>query len=84
MQLHTEPLPGDPTLRAALYGPLVLAADLGPGPTDGPLKIGHRRGTAPRTQNSAAAAADPGCTRRRCADWIEVVSRQGPHLQVGN
>ena len=34
MHLWTEPLPGDESVRAALYGPMALAADLGPGPTD--------------------------------------------------
>jgi uncharacterized protein len=34
MRLWTEPLSGDESTRAALYGPLALAADLGPGPTD--------------------------------------------------
>jgi hypothetical protein len=39
MALWTSPLPGDPTLAAPMYGPLVLAADLGEGPKDGPMKI---------------------------------------------
>jgi DUF1680 family protein len=34
MQLWTEPLAGDNSIRAALYGPMALAADLGVGPTD--------------------------------------------------
>ena len=29
MQLHSSPLPGDRTLQAAMYGPLVLAARMG-------------------------------------------------------
>ena len=29
MQLHTEAMPDDPTVQAFLYGPLVLAGDLG-------------------------------------------------------
>ena len=29
MRLHTEPLPGDPTQQAVLYGPMVLAGRLG-------------------------------------------------------
>jgi DUF1680 family protein len=29
MHLHVEPMPDDPTLQAFLYGPLVLAGDLG-------------------------------------------------------
>jgi DUF1680 family protein len=35
MQLWTEPLAGDDSIRAALYGPLALAADLGSGPPAG-------------------------------------------------
>jgi uncharacterized protein len=34
MRLRTEPLAGDESVRAALYGPMALAADLGAGPTD--------------------------------------------------
>jgi DUF1680 family protein len=34
MQLWSEPLAGDDSIRAPLYGPLALAADLGAGPTD--------------------------------------------------
>ena len=48
MDLRQEPLPGDDTISAALYGPLVLAADLGAGPADGPMKILHGRGTEPK------------------------------------
>jgi DUF1680 family protein len=29
MAIHTAPLPDDPTLQAAMYGPLVLAAEMG-------------------------------------------------------
>jgi len=34
MHLWTESLPGDESVRAALYGPMALAVDFGPGPTD--------------------------------------------------
>jgi len=34
MELRQEPLAGDNSVTALLYGPLVLAANLGPGPTD--------------------------------------------------
>ena len=47
MTLRQEPLLGDDSVTAALYGPLVLATDLGAGPTDGPLKIIHGRPTTP-------------------------------------
>jgi hypothetical protein len=70
MQLGSEPLLGDSTLRAALYGPLVLAADLGPGPKDGPLKIGGYD-TAPKPADLGPPAAAPVAP---AADWIEVVS----------
>jgi DUF1680 family protein len=70
MSLRSEPLLGDPTMRAALYGPLVLAADLGPGPKDGPLKTGYD--TGPKDVGPAAAA--PVAPAGDAANWIEVVS----------
>ena len=73
MQLHTEPLPGDPTLRAALYGPLVLAADLGPGPKDGPLKIGAYD-TGPKPADLGPPAEAPLAPAGDAAGWVEVVS----------
>jgi len=42
-------LQGDDSVAAALYGPLVLAADLGAGPADGPLRVIHGRPTEPGT-----------------------------------
>jgi DUF1680 family protein len=39
MSLWSEPLKGDDTLEAKMYGPLVLAGVLGDGPKDGPMKI---------------------------------------------
>lgn len=47
MELRQEPLLGDDSISAALYGPLVLAADLGAGPTDGPMKVIRGRETEP-------------------------------------
>jgi uncharacterized protein len=47
MTLRQEPLLGDESITAALYGPLVLAADLGAGPADGPMKTIHGRPTTP-------------------------------------
>jgi DUF1680 family protein len=70
MQLRSEPLLGDSTMRAALYGPLVLAADLGAGPKDGPLKIGGPD-TAPKPAELGPPAAAPLAPAE---DWIEVVS----------
>jgi DUF1680 family protein len=73
MQLRSEPLLGDPTLRAALYGPLVLAADLGAGPKDGPLKIGGTD-SCPRDKELGPAVPAPTAPAGDAADWIEVVS----------
>ena len=41
MQLWTESLAGDNSICAPLYGPLALAADLGPGPTDQAARFLH-------------------------------------------
>jgi DUF1680 family protein len=48
MELREESLPGDDSVTAALYGPLVLAADLGAGPPGGPMRIVHGRDTEPK------------------------------------
>jgi DUF1680 family protein len=73
MQLHSEPLLGDPTMRAAFYGPLVLAAELGAGPTDGPLKIGAYD-TGPKTSELGPPAAAPSAPAGEASEWIEVTS----------
>jgi DUF1680 family protein len=73
MQLSTEPLLGDSTLRAALYRPLVLAADLGPGPKDGPLKIGGYD-SCPKDKDLGPAGTTPIAPASEAADWVEVVS----------
>jgi len=73
MQLHSEPLLGDATMRAALYGPLVLAAESGPGPKDGPTKIGGYD-TGPKQAELGAPAEAPVAPEGDVADWIEVVS----------
>jgi DUF1680 family protein len=73
MQLWSEPLPGDPSTRAALYGPLVLAADLGPGPKDGPLKIGGYD-TGPKQAELPRPEANPSAPALDAGEWVEVVS----------
>ncbi len=45
MRLRTEPMADDPTVVTFLYGPIVLAADLGGGP-DARVRIGFRTGPA--------------------------------------
>jgi DUF1680 family protein len=81
MHLHTEPLPGDPTQRAAMYGPLVLAAKLGTAdlPKEAIYDADHGEtqlapphakpeGTANATVKSNGRGAE--------ADWVEAVSGQ--------
>ncbi len=70
MQLRSEALLGDPTMRAALYGPLVLAAELGPGPKDGPTKIGGYD-TGPKQAELGPPMEAPVA---QDSDWIDVVS----------
>ena len=47
MELRQESLRGDDSVTAALYGPLVLAGDLGAGPAAGPMRVVHGRPTEP-------------------------------------
>ena len=75
MELHLEELPGDASTVAALYGPLVLAGDLGPGPAAGPDKILHGRGTTP--QKVQPPIPLPSVKRKPDADgadWVSVES----------
>jgi len=74
MQLWSDPLPGDTSLKAAMYGPLVLAADLGAGPKEGPLKIGKGRGTAPNAAELPKPEPNPVVPEGQVGDWMEVVS----------
>ena len=55
MKLHQESLHGDDSVFAPLYGPLVLATDLGAGPSDGPLRVVRGRDTAPKDLPAASA-----------------------------
>jgi DUF1680 family protein len=75
MQLHQESLLGDDSVAAALYGPLVLAADLGAGPSDEPSRIIHSGDTSPKNQPVASPlpkiAAKPDANTKQ---WIQVES----------
>jgi len=75
MELRQESLPGDESVTAALYGPLVLAADLGAGPTDGPDRVIHSGATVPKNLTAASplpkvAATTDASTKQ----WIQVES----------
>jgi hypothetical protein len=75
MELRQEALPGDDSVSAALYGPLVLSADLGAGPSEEAFRIIHSGGTVPK--NLPAAAPLPRVavpTDANTNQWIQVES----------
>jgi DUF1680 family protein len=75
MQLRQQPLPGDDSITAALYGPLVLAANLGADPADGPDRVIYSGDTSPKSLPTAAPlpkiAATPDANTKQ---WIQVES----------
>jgi hypothetical protein len=78
MKVRAEALPGDATLQAAVYGPLVLAAEMGPGPTDAGLRIGGYD-TAPKEVGEAAAAPVA-----KGKGWVEVESAGELRFKAGD
>jgi DUF1680 family protein len=83
MVLHQEPLLGDDSISAVLYGPLVLAADLGAGPTDRPMKVIHGRGTEPKDPPAPLplpkTAVPPSIGT---GQWVQVDSPSGLRFTV--
>ncbi len=76
MQLHAAPMPDDASLQAVMYGPLVLAARLGPVGLDSgnlravptqPRKVPEYAGEALPVSPIVARSADP-------SDWLERVN----------
>ncbi len=83
MTLRQEPLLGDGSITAALYGPLVLAADLGAGPPDGPMRIIHGRPTTPHDLPKAdplpKVAAGPDV---KTSQWVQTESKSEMRFSV--
>lgn len=76
MKLRQEPLPGDDSVTAALYGPLVLAADLGAGPPDGPNKVVHGRSTAPdHLPSPDPLPKTPTRSSANTDQWVQIASK---------
>jgi len=75
MQLRMEPLSGDGSVTAALYGPLVLAADLGAAPRDEAYRVIHSGDTVPKDLPAASplpkVAATPDASTKQ---WVQVES----------
>jgi uncharacterized protein len=71
MQLRHESLPGDESINAVLFGPLVLAADLGPGPADDSHRVVHGRPTEPENLPPADKLPAGGAKE----PWVERTSR---------
>ena len=77
MTLRKEPLRGDESVNAVVYGPLALTADLGAGPADGASRVIHSGDTVPKNlpapdplpKPAAAAGAGP-------EQWLDVESKQ--------
>jgi uncharacterized protein len=81
MELRQEALPGDDSVSAAMYGPLVLAADLGAGPADASQRVLH--GNDPVPKNLPAVAALPTIAAASAAEtnqWIQVESASELHF----
>jgi DUF1680 family protein len=82
MQLWTEPLAGDDSIQAALYGPLALAADLGSGPPpDASNRLIHD--TFPK--EIPAVDPLPSVATKSDADasqWIHVESAADLHFRA--
>lgn len=75
MDLRQESLPGDDSVAAALYGPLVLAADLGAGPPDGPMRVIHGRATEPNDLRPPDPLPKVAATQNTSTkQWIQVES----------
>jgi len=78
MELRQEPLPGDASVTAVLYGPLVLAAKLGAGPTDESSRIIHSGETVPKNLPPAEKLPEvkgaSGKDSAKTDNWVQVES----------
>jgi hypothetical protein len=81
MQLRQEPLPGDSSVSAALYGPLVLAADLGAAPSGEANRVIYSGDTAPKDLPAASPLPRIAATAEASTkQWIEVESATELHF----
>lgn len=75
MELRQEPLPGDASVSAVLYGPLALAANLGAGPADGPSRVIHSGDTVPKNLPKSDPLPKAEATASAKTDqWVKMES----------
>ena len=78
MGLWQEALPGDASVTAVLYGPVLLAASLGAGPANGPTKVINSGSTIPKDLPKAdklpEVKAPEGKDTIKPEDWVQVDS----------
>ena len=83
MELRQELLPGDNSVAAALYGPLVLAADLGGAPIGETDRVLQGGDPVPKKLPAAdplpKVAAEPGS---KPAQWVQVESKEDLHFSA--
>ncbi len=81
MKLRQEPLPGDDSVVAAVYGPMVLAGDLGAAPSDGPMRVIHSGDTVPKNLPHADSLPCVAVAQRGDAkQWIQIESSSKLHF----
>lgn len=68
MHLHTSQLPDDPTLQAAMYGPLVLAAQLGTQGLSHDMIYGD---SGPHTDRLKPSMPEVTTTQDAASSWIQ-------------
>jgi len=82
MRLHSEALPGDDRLQAALYGPLVLAARLGSqGLTHDMQYCGYD--AAPKPEPKPRPAPRVAANASGGLDWLRTVSAKELRFEAG-
>ena len=83
MELRQEALPGDDSVSAVMYGPLVLAADLGAGPADGPSRIIHSGSTVPKKLPAPDPLPNiPATQTAKTDEWVQAESKSDLRFKV--
>ncbi len=83
LELRSESLLGDDSVIAALYGPLVLAADMGPAPPDEAYRIIHSGDTVPKNLPVASPLPKAAATLdANTKQWVQAESESGLRFTV--